>query len=101
MFVLSACQGIAISYAPLSAISPFAGVSMVWSVSFGSCGMCGLPRERLRPLDMCAVLLVLSGAVAVSVSDTLGAHSELSREDLIIDARRPLFIGYWIVNVIQ
>ena len=97
--VLSTCNGIALALAPLSMIAPFAGISMVWSVWFGHCGLFGV-HEPLARLDVAWTALVLAGVVLVSWSESVGVRHKLSEADLLADAAEPLFIYCWLAFVL-
>lgn len=99
--VLTACNSVALSMAPLSLIAPFAGLTMIWSAWFAHCGCFGV-RERLHLEDVGCTALVLGGALLVSIvgADALGAAPELSLDrrlsQLMADATSALFVGCWV-----
>lgn len=97
--VLTACNSVALSMAPLSLIAPFAGITMIWSAWLGHCGCFGV-RERLTPQDVGSTLLVLSGALLVSMMEAAGHRPDRPiavRLGALMDAATgALFVVCWL-----
>ena len=95
--VLSLCNSIALALAPLSMIAPFAGVSMVWSVWFGHCGVCGI-SEPLTLKDVACTVLILCGVLVISITESIGKRRKLTHADLLHHASNPAFVIFWMAS---
>ena len=97
--ISSVSQTVALTLMPVSMLSPFAGVSMIWSIWFGHCGCCGV-SERVTATDVALAVVVLFGVALVSVAGAAGARPDLTQEDLLEVTIRTDFLLVWLLLVV-
>lgn len=94
--ILSVFNSFALQFAPLSMVTPCAGLSMVWSVWMGHVGCLGV-HERLKCTDVVCSALVLCGVTLVAVSEGVGGRVQPTAKQLAADAGSVYFVAYWLV----
>ena len=65
--VQTACDAMSLSYLPLAVVAPFAGLTIVFSLSLAASGCCG-EAEQLSRADLLGAVCVLIGVTGVSLA---------------------------------